>query len=179
MRTYHASVRFVRLAEIFARAPAIYLSLDADCIVRGDIEAGGLGLADVGVRKRYDERPHASVAAGALRLRPTQGAASFIDQVAMLIRSALETGEAVWFLDQIVLSHVLRELGETVITIDQLGMTYIDWFFHEESLIWTGKGPRKLADTRYTEELSKYRYIQEDERVAALMPSDGDQSDED
>jgi tetratricopeptide (TPR) repeat protein len=179
VRTYYASVRFVRLAEIFARAPATYLSLDADCIVRGEIGADGLGTADIGVRMRFDERPHATVAAGALRLRPTEAAATVVNRVAGLIRSTLETGEAVWFLDQIVLSHALRELGDGEITIDQLSMTYIDWFFHDESLIWTGKGPRKLADTRYADELSKYRYILDDERISALTPKGDDQSDED
>jgi hypothetical protein len=174
VRTYYASVRFVRLAEIFARAPAIYLSLDADCIVRGDVEAEQVGLADVAVRMRYDERPHATVAAGALRLRPTKAAAAFIDSVAMLIRSTLETGEAVWFLDQIVLSYVLRELGDGEIMIDQLSMTYIDWFFQEQSLIWTGKGPRKVADERYADELAKYRYLQDNESISALMPRYGD-----
>lgn len=178
IRTYSASVRFVRLAQIFAGAPATYLSLDADCVVRGDIVADGLGLADVGVRMRFDDRPHATVAAGALKLRPTDAAAKFIDKAAMLIRSTLETGEAVWFLDQIVLSHALRELGEGEITIDQLGMTYIDWFFQSQSLIWTGKGPRKLVDTSYTDELSKFRYLQEDQRISALMPELSDRADE-
>jgi tetratricopeptide (TPR) repeat protein len=171
IRTYYASIRFVRLAEIFARSQAIYLCLDADCIVRDDVAARvpALEIADIGVRMRYNEQPHLSVAAGALMLRPTAAAAKFIDRVSTLIRRTLEAREAVWFLDQVVLSHVLRELGDRGVGVSQLGMTYIDWFFHDHSVIWTGKGERKSEDRRYMAELLQYRYIQENEEIAALM----------
>lgn len=164
MRTYYASVRFVRLAEIFSRAPASYLCVDADCIVRGDVAArmSDLDVADVGIRMRYDERPHATVAAGALMLRPTSGAGRFIERVSTLIRRSLEAREAAWFLDQIVLSHVVRELGGGDVRITQLGMDYIDWFFRDDSLIWTGKGRRKSSDSRYMSETRPYRQWSED-----------------
>jgi tetratricopeptide (TPR) repeat protein len=171
VRTYYASIRFVRLAEIFARSPAVYFCLDADCIVRDDLAArvSALEIADVGVRMRYDEKPHLTVAAGALVLRPTAAAAKFIDRVATLIGRTLEAREAAWFLDQIVLSHVLRELGNREVGVSQLDMTYIDWFFHDHTIIWTGKGKRKSEDSRYIAELSQHRYIQQNEEVAALM----------
>lgn len=171
IRTYYASIRFVRLAEIFARSPAVYLCLDADCIVRDDIAAqvSALEIADVGVRMRYHEKPHLSVAAGALLLRPTAAAAQFIDRVGTLIRRTLEAQEAVWFLDQVVLSHVVRDLGDRGVGVSQLDMTYIDWFFHDHSVIWTGKGERKSEDTRYIAELLQYRYIQENAEIADLM----------
>jgi tetratricopeptide (TPR) repeat protein len=179
IRTYYASVRFVRLAEIFAKAPALYLCLDADCIVRSDIatKLSDVEAADVGIRMRYDERPHLTVAAGALMLRPTAAAAKFIARVSSLIKSTLESGEATWFLDQIVLSHALRELGDDEIRISQLDMAYIDWFFHNSSLIWTGKGKRKSEDSRYTSELSHYRFFQTDEEISILMQSSNGESD--
>lgn len=172
VRTYYASVRFVRLAEIFARSPASYLCIDSDCIVRGDIaaQASAMDVRDVGIRMRYHHRPHATVAAGALMLRPTPGASRFVGRVAELIAMVLETGEGTWFLDQIVLSEVLRELGGGQVDATQLDMSYIDWFFHDDSLVWTGKGPRKLADSRYTRELAQYRYIQANGEIAGLMP---------
>jgi hypothetical protein len=171
IRTYYASIRFVRLAEIFAQSQAIYLCLDADCIVRADLAArvSALEIADVGIRMRYDEKPHLTVAAGALVLRPTAAAAKFVDRVGTLIGRTLEAQEAVWFLDQIVLSHVLRELGDREVGISQLDMTYIDWFLHDHSVIWTGKGKRKSEDSRYIAELLQYRYIQENQEIAALM----------
>jgi hypothetical protein len=161
----------VRLAEIFARSQAIYLCLDADCIVRDDVAArvSALEIADIGVRRRYHEQPHLTVAAGALMLRPTAAAAKFIDRVSTLIRRALEAREAVWFLDQVVLSHVVRELGDREVGVSQLDMTYIDWFFHDHSVIWTGKGERKSEDTRYMGELLQYRYLQENEEIAELV----------
>lgn len=171
IRTYYASIRFVRLAEVFARSPAIYLCLDADCIVRDDIRARvcALDIADIGIRRRYNEEPHLTVAAGALMLQPTAGAAKFINRVSTLIRRTLEAREAVWYLDQVVLSHVLRDLGDREVSVSQLDMTYIDWFFRDHSVIWTGKGERKSEDTRYLAELLPYRYIQENEEIAALM----------
>lgn len=170
VRTYYASVRFVRLAEIFAAAPASYLCLDADCIVRGDIgSAFGGESADVRMRLRYDERPHVTVAAGALALSPTAGASRFIDQVSALVRAVLEAGEGAWFLDQIVLGHLHRKLAPAEVQVKLLDSTYLDWFFHDQSLIWTGKGPRKFEDEKYTSELARYRYLQENKHIAELM----------
>jgi hypothetical protein len=125
--------------------------------------------ANVGLRMRYDERPHLGVAAGAMMLRPTEEATHFIERVSSLIRPVLEAGEAVWFLDQIVLSQVMRELGGGPGGISQIGMTYIDWFFHDNSVIWTGKGKRKSEDNRFTDEVSQYRYIHDDDEISDLI----------
>jgi hypothetical protein len=170
IRTYYAAVRFVRLAEVFRCSPATFLCVDADCIIRKDLRAGGMTLpaTDVAIRMRYDDRPNLSVAAGALVLRPTAAAGAFIDRVSALIRSTLEVREAVWFLDQVVLSHVVRELGGQETKIDQLDISYIDWFFREESQIWTGKGKRKSEDARYTREAANYGSILVDEALKPL-----------
>ncbi len=175
VRTYYASVRFVRLAEIFARAPAFYLCIDSDCIIRGNVvaKASSLDIRDVGIRMRYSDRPHMTVAAGALMLRPTPAAAKFIDRVAELISLVLESGEAAWFLDQVVLSHALREARTRDVDVTQLDMDWIDWFFRDDSLIWTGKGPRK-SDACYMRELVRYRYLQQDESIRALTPPGSD-----
>lgn len=170
MRTYYASVRFVRLAEVFARAPALYLCLDADGIVRGDVTAPSsfTSLGDVGMFIRYHDRPHMTILASAMMLRPTDAAARFMERVATLIRTTLEAREAVWFLDQIVLGHVMQELAGNDVDISMLERTYLDWFFNQDSLIWTGKGKRKSEDGMYAKEVAKYRYLQQDERIVAL-----------
>jgi tetratricopeptide (TPR) repeat protein len=169
--TYYASVRFVRLREVFARSPATYLCVDADCIVRGSVTSAlnKLDLADVGIHMRYDERPHMTVAAGVLVLRPTLPAAEFIARVAALIQQTLEAREAMWFLDQIILSHVVRELAARV-NVSQLDMSYIDWFFRDDSLIWTGKGRRKSENNWYMREAAQYQNIHDDIRISELMP---------
>lgn len=172
VRTYYASVRFVRLAEIFARSPATYLCLDADGVVRDDVEVRecGIEIADIGIRMRFDERPQMGLAAGASIWRPTVRSTKFISRASTLIQRTLEAREAVWFLDQVVLNHVYRELaGEVAIT--QLDMTYLDWFFNDDSLVWTGKGGRKSDDNQYIAEVSNYRYLHENEEILALMPS--------
>jgi tetratricopeptide (TPR) repeat protein len=166
VRTYYASIRFVRIAEIFASAPATYLCIDSDCIVRGDVgeAASALDVTDVAVRLRYSDRPHVTVAAGALMLRPTAGAATFAKRVAELISLVLESGEAAWFLDQVVLSYTVREARKSGIEVTQLEIDWIDWFFRDQSLIWTGKGPRKSEDERYIDEASSYRCFLETAR---------------
>jgi tetratricopeptide (TPR) repeat protein len=153
IRTYYASVRFVRLAEVFARSPAHYLCIDADGIVRSDvtakITAHGDDLADASIYLRFDPRPHMSVLASASLWRPTRAAAQLLNEVGMLIGSTLETRESIWFLDQIVLQHVLRHSAGEDAIVRPLDITYLDWFFHDESLIWTGKGKRKSDNNRY------------------------------
>jgi hypothetical protein len=184
IRTYYASVRFVRLAEVYARAPAHYLCVDADGIVRGDVtepvraaQPGG-AACDVGIYLRFDDRPHMAVLASASLWRPTAGAAKFLEEVGTLIRSTLEAREAIWFLDQIVLNHVLRAFGNSQTAVRPLDITYLDWFFHDDSLIWTGKGPRKFEDNTYTGELSRFRYLQEDERISGLVPKQPEVTDQ-
>jgi tetratricopeptide (TPR) repeat protein len=174
IRTYYASVRFVRLAEIFGRSPASYLCVDADSIVRGDITASQAGgkVSHVGLHVRYHEHPQMAVLASASLFRPNAAAARFIDRVSELIKTSLESCEAVWFLDQIVLGHVVRELGADGVDIALLDLTYLDWFFRDESLVWTGKGKRKSDDSRYRGEVAKFRYLQTDARIMALMPPD-------
>jgi tetratricopeptide (TPR) repeat protein len=161
IRAYYASVRFVRLGELIVQSPASYLSLDADCIVRGDITSAisGFSTCDIGIRRRFSEHPHMTVAAGALLVRPTLAARDFIERVSAGIKSTLEAGDAVWFLDQIVLGRVLQETEG--LHAKQLDMSFIDWFFQDGSLVWTGKGKRKASDTKYTDALSQYRYLQE------------------
>jgi len=55
------------------------------------------------------------------------------------------------------------------VQVSLLERIYLDWFFQDESLIWTGKGPRKFEDEKYKSELARYRYLQETEQIAQLM----------
>jgi tetratricopeptide (TPR) repeat protein len=170
IRTYYASVRFVRLAQLIAQSPASYFTLDADCIVRGKLTfaLAHSTVGDVGIRRRFSEHTHMTVAAGALLLRPTPAASHFIDRVSTRIQSTLEASEGVWFLDQIVLSQALLEMEGAALSSGQLDMSFIDWFFQEDSIIWTGKGKRKTEDSKYTEALSKYRYLQNNQKPPTL-----------
>jgi hypothetical protein len=111
-----------------------------------------------------------AVLASASLLRPTDAAAEFINRVAELIRQTLEAREAIWFLDQIVLGYVLRELGAGDVDVTQLDLTYLDWFFSDDSLIWTGKGKRKSDDSRYNSEAARFSFLREDTRIALLVP---------
>lgn len=158
-RTYFACVRFVRLYQIMADMPAHYLCVDSDCLVLGPLDGlkTEIGDADLMIRQRYDHRPYLTVAAGGLYLRPTAGALGYVRAVADLIRTDLLAGGSVWFLDQVVLSHVLdAQTRAGRIRAAQLNMRYIDWFFRSDSVIWTGKGKRKTNDTTYLGTLSRY-----------------------
>ena len=56
--------------------------------------------------------------------------------------------------------------------IRQIDQTYIDWFFGDDSLIWTAKGKRKSDDSRFIAEVAKYRYLQQDQHIVELMPEE-------
>ena len=66
---------------------------------------------DIALYLRYHDDPQMAVLASAALLRPTPAAHKFMNRVGELIGTTLETKEAIWFLDQIVLGHVVRELG--------------------------------------------------------------------
>lgn len=157
-RTYFASIRFVRLYQIYSEAPAHYLALDVDCIIRGslgnlrDTEAG----ADILLLRRYHTRSYLRFAAGALFVRPRPGAARFMRALSDRIWTAIESGSARWFLDQVALNHVAEETEARGCVIGQLPETYIDWYFRDSTSIWTGKGKRKHLNARYVAEQGSY-----------------------
>jgi len=161
-RTYFASIRFVRLAEVMRARPGTYFVMDVDNIVRGDLD-GCIDLArgaDVLIRNRFSIRPHLAVAACGIVLANTDAARDFMNRTAEYILDAFHTGHIAWFLDQIALTMALNEPASEPalkLKIAQLPRTLLDWDFAAESLVWTGKGKRRLRNKRYQAEYNRYQ----------------------
>ena len=160
-KTYFASVRFVRLAELMQESPGTYFVMDVDNLVRADLSncmtlARG---ADVLIRNRFSLSPHLAVAACGIVLANTDAARSFMHSTAGYILDAFHTGHVAWFLDQIALTMALKEPDASVaemLRVSQLPRGLLDWDFAPESLVWTGKGKRRLHNERYQTEYNRY-----------------------
>jgi tetratricopeptide (TPR) repeat protein len=160
-KTYFASIRFVRLAELMRAAPGTYFVMDADNIVRGDLSVCRplMWNADVLIRSRFSIQPHLAVAACGIVLANSDAARAFMDRAAAYILDAVYTGHVEWFLDQIALTYALKDTAadrELRFKVDQLPTTLLDWDFAADSLVWTGKGKRRLKNKRYLLEYNHY-----------------------
>lgn len=156
-KTYFASVRFVRLAEVMEAAPGTYFVMDVDNLVRGDLSfcrslAQG---ADVLIRNRFSQRPHLAVAACGIILANSDAARAFMRRTADYILDAFHTGHVAWFLDQVALTLAMRE-PPLPLKVTQLPRTLLDWDFFQESAVWTGKGKRRFKNRRYQAEYNRY-----------------------
>lgn len=160
-KTYFASIRFVRLAELMEAAPGTYFVMDVDNIVRGDL-SGCIGLArgtDMLIRNRFSMRPHLAVAACGIVLSNSDAARAFMNRAAEFILDAFHSGHVAWFLDQIALTLAMKAaIEDPLLQLDvkQLPRTLLDWDFDDDSLVWTGKGKRRLRNRRYQAEYNRY-----------------------
>jgi len=160
-KTYFASIRFVRLAELMRAAPGPYFVMDADNIVRGDIGISRslMRRADVMIRNRFSIEPHLAVAACGILLADSDATRDFMDRTAAYILDAFHTGHVAWYLDQIALTYALKgqpSEPRLALKVEQLPTTLLDWDFAQESLVWTGKGKRRLKNQRYLLEYNHY-----------------------
>jgi tetratricopeptide (TPR) repeat protein len=160
-KTYFASIRFVRLAELMRAAPGTYFVMDADNIVRGDlgIARSLTRRADVLIRNRFSIEPHLAVAACGILLADSDATHDFMDRTAGYILDAFYTRHVAWYLDQIALTYALKgqpSEPRLALKVEQLSTTLLDWDFAQESLVWTGKGKRRLKNKRYLLEYNHY-----------------------
>lgn len=160
-KTYYASIRFVRLAELMRAAPGTYFVMDVDNIVRGDLTVCRpmMWNADVLIRNRFSIEPHLAVAACGIMLADSEAARDFMDRAAGYIMDAFHTGHVAWFLDQIALTYALKGAPtdpRLKLKVRQLPTALLDWDFGADSLVWTGKGKRRLKNERYLREYNHY-----------------------
>lgn len=172
-KTYFASIRFVRLAELMRAAPGTYFVMDVDNIVRGDLSTcrALARNADVLIRNRFSLLPHLAVAACGIVLANSEATRDFMDRTAAYILDAFHTGHVAWFLDQIALTMALKEPAsspELTLKVAQLPTTLLDWDFAADSLVWTGKGKRRLKNQRYRLEYTQYHDAFHQTKFAAV-----------
>lgn len=171
-RTYLASVRFIRMAEIFTNPKQRILQIDCDSILRN-----GFHLIDfekvttnVGVMPKPKEQ-HIFIASA---LSPGTGSTGIAwrDLFAKRLTSAFEKG-CYWFVDQVVLRQVMKEWADAGHVYDHIAYNWNSWGIKKNNIFSTGKGNKKeglkfrqaqlkwLPNDRYVQAMEEIKKIQE------------------
>lgn len=157
IRTYLASIRFVRLPAVLAAYGRPVFACDIDVVFRRDLRAAlgpyaaaGLVIRDVG---RNELGPFNRYSAAALWLRP-DAAQAFAADLAMYLAHFLALGQSHWLLDQAALFACLAHArGEGTLrpaTFDPLLMsTDLD----DAAAIWTVGGNTKYSNPKFVAEV--------------------------
>ncbi len=141
-RTYLASVRFIRMAEIFTNHKQRILQIDCDSILRNGfhlIEFEKV-TTNIGVMPKPKEQ-HIFIASA---LSPGTGdkGIAWRNLFARRLTTAFEKG-CYWFVDQVVLRHVMKEWADSGNTYDHIGYNWNSWGIKANNIFSTGKGNKK------------------------------------
>jgi hypothetical protein len=153
-RAYYACVRFLRLAELMSEWSTDFLVLDSDALVVNPLKGPFSQDSDAQIcllQRDLGKKPvpeHLAVAAGTVWLHNVQVVREFVSRLASELQAALENEEASWFIDQRILGRLVRDRSNAV-QVGNIDNRYVDWTFTDESVIWQGKGDRKLNDLRF------------------------------
>lgn len=152
-RTYYASARFVRLAELLPEIETPILYLDSDSLVVNPIDYDFTVERDAEIcLVRRDLQgtveDHLAVATGVIWIKSTNASRCLINAVAKDIAGELAKGNARWFLDQVAFKRQLSQISRET-PVYNIKRKYADWSFHQDSIVWSGKGERKNLDLRY------------------------------
>jgi|TARA_B100001094_G_scaffold328543_1_gene389170 hypothetical protein len=144
VRAYYSCLRFMILPEIIKSADKV-LTVDTDCIFMNDFDYPD---TPTGYFPRQSlqgtigwEAKGTKVAAGCV----------YMDRRALPIANAvterISEGPMRWFIDQISLAEVFERVEDKDIT--KFDGNFMDWEFIDNTVIWTGKGPRKYENKKY------------------------------
>lgn len=151
-RAYYASARFPRLQTLLAEYATPIFSMDADSLVVNAIDMDFSDKTDAEIiivrRDQVEGTPeHLSIATGSIWFLPVPGVVDFLKDVADKIDEHFENRDLNWFIDQIVFFQKMQKHKK--IHYFNLKPKYADWHFKESSILWAGKGGRKLYDMRF------------------------------
>lgn len=159
--SYYAAIRFVRAFQIMEAAPAGYLLLDADSLIRRPPDEAAKALeagADLGLMIDEAMPAHMRIKAGGVLIAPTEAGRKFLAAVAANVYAHLQAGTAPWFLDQTVLWQVWQAMQDDAPPrTHRFSDGFLDWAFGEDGVVWTGKGERKHADPAFAALADRYR----------------------
>ena len=146
-RTYYACNRFIVASHILRLCEAAII-LDIDNILMNEVQ---WNTCDIGLFLRDPlpgtvgwEHESTHVAAGIVSYSTPLGL-DFLNRVSDKIKSYKELR---WFADQNALWKVYEENKHKLSTFVYDG-SIMDWEFKPDTMLWTGKGPRKYDDPTY------------------------------
>lgn len=154
MRAYYASLRFFVLPTLLQVAKKV-LVVDVDCMFMHDFEfpetATGYFPREPLNSGNEWEREGTRVAAGAVYMDDTA------INIALAVADRISKGPMQWFIDQVALSEIFNMVDEKYIT--KFDSQFMDWEFLDNTIIWTGKGPRKYDNPKYVEAKNYYNRL--------------------
>lgn len=152
-RSYYASARFPRLATLLKDYGLPIFSVDADSLVVNPIDLNFSDKANaevVLIRRDHvvDMPEHLSIATGSIWFLPSANVIAFVNDVASEIDASLEAKTLKWFVDQVIFFRTMKQNAHNVHFFN-MKAKFADWEFKEKSIVWAGKGGRKLYDMRF------------------------------
>lgn len=163
-RTYYASIRFVRQYQLLTESRQPVFSFDADALVRGSLSPLLRTLRD----DRYDCAVHTRLRTrkrrekflvSAFYAAPTAGGYAFVEEVAANIAEVLASGQAAWYMDQLVFydCYLRHRRANPPLRLYQLPKPLSDWEFSPSSTLWVAKGWRKDASGIFRAHQDRYK----------------------
>lgn len=149
---YSANIRINKINDLLKKGIDNILYIDVDSIVLYDLTFLHENMYDKDVGLFYLEN---EVKSGIIYVRNTEISRKFFVDVEHLLN---KLGVFKWYSDQISLTNIYNQYNnDTNIKISQLDIKYLDWYFKDDSYIWTGKGDRKKKNNKY---IIKYNYFE-------------------
>ena len=173
MRTYCASIRFVRQYQLLAASQRPVIAFDVDVLIRGSLEP----LRNELVRGSYDCAVHARLKSrkrrekfllSAFYVSPSRVGLGFLEDLAIRIALPLLQRDAGWYMDQEALYETYRahRMVGPPVRFYHLPKGLSDWDFDKRSAIWVAKGWRKDSSDKFVAHQDVYRT--DNERLSRL-----------
>jgi tetratricopeptide (TPR) repeat protein len=152
-KVYFSSARFCRLYQYLVATRRPTLMLDVDRLCRRDPwpEITAAGLTDMGLCRVEEQPPWARVMGGIVAARPTPGSEEFLRRATVFIVDNFRRNTQNWFLDQVGLYAVWRQMKDRLRFTDLPAPIMSDRRFGEASALWSVVNELKHQDNRYND----------------------------
>lgn len=163
LRTYYAIDRFLSAANIMRQSPGPLYIVDVDCLIMSrldwPVESIGLFFRDALPGTTGWEAEGTKIAAGLVYVNGLSGT-TFLERVCdEILKRPLR-----WFVDQVALNIVARDLTGRGAAIHHFTAADLDWEFKSGTKIWTGKGSRKHENATYLAKKKEFEDMISSER---------------
>lgn len=151
-RAYCSNIRIKIISNLLNEGVSKILYLDVDSLVRGDLSLLSNLLDDIDLFYRRFKRENNRIMSGCIGVKNTEKAIKFFQEFNEIL---CKDNYCTWFADQTILESLVNKNGYGMKFYD-VGVSYLDWDFHDESKIWTAKGKIRKDDEKFIKETQKY-----------------------
>lgn len=143
----YACGRFLYLFDVLQKANSV-LVIDIDAVIRKPVIFPD---TDYSFFIREGKPIGKNIAAGAVFMKNNA------IEIADFLKTSIQTKKKRWFADQFALNETYQHFINSKYIFSRISNSLIDYDFNENSMIWTGKGPRKYNNKKYLSEVEKYK----------------------